>query len=133
MGKFAPSKTVAKIESGRVRDASYDEDVQTAFAEKGKVFEATYPNSEIDDVRKGLQRSALFLKVRLATDFEEISKDVDVPAKVNAKGEETAPAHVKYGETIVRFSAHDKMPRNGSRKPVENADAPNGAVETATA
>lgn len=133
MGKFAPSETVKAIQSGRVRDASYDEDVQAAYQDKGRVFEATYPNNEIEEVRKGLSRSALFLKVRLATDFEEIEKDVEVPAKTNAKGEETAPAHVKYGKTIVRFSAHDKMARNGSRKPTETATASTADVETADA
>lgn len=134
---FAPSKTVSAIESGRVRDTTYDQPVKDAYEKKGQVFEAEFPNDQIGDVRKGLARSALYLKVRLATDFEEITPDVEIPAKVNSKGEETAPATVKYGKTIVRFSAHDKMSRNGSRKPkgdnVETATDENPAVETADA
>jgi len=108
--KFKPSKTVEKLVSGRTRDDSYDAPVQTAYAEKGKVFEATVPADEIEDVRKGLQRSALYLKVRVTTDFQ---KNDD-------------------GTWTVYFSANDKMPRNGSRKAVENADAPTGDTETAT-
>lgn len=120
---FKPSATVTAIASGRVRDDSYDDAVKAAYADKGKVFESEFSNAEIDEVRKGLQRSALFLNVRLATDFEQITENEDVPAKVNSKGEETAPATVKYGKTVVRFSAHDKMSRNGSRKPAEGETA----------
>lgn len=107
---FKPSKKVQKLVSGRTRDDSYDAPVQMAYAEKGKVFEATVPADEVDEVRKGLQRSALYLKVRVTSDFQD-----------NGDGTWT-----------VYFSANDKMPRNGSRKPVENADAPTGDVENAT-
>lgn len=111
MGKpvFKPSKTVSSITSGRVRDDSYDDTVRTAFEQKGKVFESEVSNEDVDDVRKGLARSALYLKVRIATDFEQ---------------------NAEKGTWIVRFSAHDKMPRNGSRKPVESESA---ETETADA
>jgi hypothetical protein len=112
---FKPSKTVTEIESGRTRDTTYDETVSTAYASKGTVFEAEFPTDKIDDVRKGLQRSALFLNVRVATRYEETDK----------------------GTTIVYLSAHDKMARNGSRKvkkdTTETATVENPAVETADA
>lgn len=112
---FKVSKTVPAIESGRVRDTTYDETVKTAYDSKGTVFEAEFPDSEVQEVRKGLARSALYLKVRLATEYEETGK----------------------GTTIVRFSAHDKMSRNGSRKPkadtVETATVESPDVETADA
>lgn len=92
--KFVESKTVDRIVSGRVRDDSFDEPVRTAYENKGKVYEAKVKADEVDEYRKGLQRSALYLKVRVATDFED-----------NGDGTWT-----------VRFSAHDKMARNGSRK-----------------
>jgi hypothetical protein len=109
---FAPSKTVTVIESGRVRDDTYDGPVKAAYEAKGTVFEATYKNEEIEDVRKGLARSALFLKVRLAGPEYKDNGD---------------------GTTTVYFSAHDKMPRNGSRKAadVETADAPADGDESA--
>lgn len=123
---FKPSKTVAEIKSGRTRDDSFDEPVKVAYAAKGQVFEAEYPNDEVDEVRRGLARSALYLKVRVATDFEEIEPDV-----TDKDGNVT-----KVGKTVVRFSAHDKMPRNGSRK-VETATtdadgSETGETETAT-
>lgn len=111
---FKVSKTVPEIESGRVRDTTYDETVSNAYTQKGTVFEAEFPNDQIDDVRKGLARSALYLKVRIATRYEETDKNT----------------------TIVYFSAHDKMARNGSRKPkadVETATVENPATETADA
>lgn len=109
---FVPSKTVKEIQSGRVRDDSFDAAVQAAYEAKGTVFEATYKDDEIDNVRKGLARSAQFLKVRIAGPEYNVNGD---------------------GTTTVYFSAHDKMPRNGSRKPVETADAVAGDVETADA
>lgn len=110
--QFGESKEVQEIKSGRTRDDSYDEFVEKAYAEKGKVFEfKNVPNEDLDDVRKGLQRSANFLKVRIA-----------------------GPEYTDHGngKTTVYFSAHDKMPRNGSRK-VETATADAADVETADA
>lgn len=108
---FKPSTTVEKIVSGRVRDDSFDAPVSEAYKTKGKVYEAQVSAGDVEEYRKGLQRSALFLGVRVATDFEE-----------NGDGSYT-----------VRFSAHDKMARNGSRKAtVESADAPDTGVETAS-
>lgn len=98
--QFGESKEVQEIKSGRVRDDSYDQYVKTAYATPGKVFEfKNVANEDLDDVRKGLQRSANFLKVRIA-----------------------GPEYTDHGngKTTVYFSAHDKMPRNGSRK-VETA------------
>ena len=108
--QFGESKTVKEIKSGRVRDDSYDQYVKAAYENKGTVFEfKNVKNEDVEDVRKGLQRSANFLKVRIAgpeyTDNEN-------------------------GTTTIHFSAHDKMPRNGSRK-VETATADGGDVETA--
>lgn len=103
---FGESKDVTEIKSGRTRDDSYDEYVTAAYAQKGKVFEfKNVPNEDLDEVRKGLQRSANHLKVRIA-----------------------GPEYTDHGngKTTVHFSAHDKMPRNGSRKvetaTVESAD-----------
>jgi hypothetical protein len=108
---FTKSERVTTIRTGRVRDDKYDEIVSAAYADKGTVFEDTFPDSEIDDVRRGLARSAQFLKVRLGG--PEYSENGN-------------------GTTTVYFSAHDKMPRNGSRK-VETATADATAVETADA
>ncbi len=107
---FKPSDKVSTIKSGRTRDDSYDKFVSAAYAEKGKVFEATVKTETVDDVRKGLQRSAHFLNVRIAGPEYQDNGD---------------------GTTTVFFSAHDKMPRNGSRK-VETADASADSTETAT-
>ncbi len=109
--QFGESKDVTEIKSGRVRDASYDQYVQAAYDAKGKVFEfKNVPNEDLDDVRKGIQRSAHYLGVRIA-----------------------GPEYTDHGngKTTVHFSAHDKMKRNGSRKP-ETADADSASVETAT-
>lgn len=109
---FGESKHVTEIKSGRVRDDSYDEYVRTAYAESPKVFEfKNVPNEDLEEVRKGLQRSANFLKVRIAgPEYEDHGN----------------------GKTTVYFSAHDKMKRNGSRK-VETAEVESDEVETATA
>jgi hypothetical protein len=110
--QFGESKDVQEIKSGRVRDDSYDEYVRTAYENKGKVFEfKNVANEDVEDVRKGLQRSANFLRVRIA-----------------------GPEYTDHGngKTTIHFSAHDKMPRNGSRK-VETATADAADVETADA
>lgn len=109
--KFVESKTVDRIESGRVRDDSFDGPVKTAYENKGKVYETEINADEVEDYRKGLQRSALFLKIGITTDFED-------------KGN---------GKWAVRFVARDKQsrPRKASAT-VENADAPTAGVENAT-
>lgn len=110
--QFGESKDVTEIKSGRTRDDSYDEYVRTAYANKGKVFEfKNVPNDEVEEIRKGLQRSAQYLKVRIA-----------------------GPEYADHGngKTTVYFSAHDKMSRNGSRK-VETATTGTAAAETADA
>lgn len=108
--QFSESKTVDKLVSGRTRDDSFDGPVKTAYENKGKVYETTVKNEDVEEYRKGLQRSALFLGIGITTDFED-------------KGD---------GKTVVRFVARDKQsrPRKTSAT-VENTDAPAGAVETA--